>query len=97
MPRLRPRTSSHTLATWLARYTTACPAEFPAPTSATSCPAHSFAFDRRGPVVDAGSLEAIQVGDVEPAVPRPRGDHDRAGADTLVVDQSQPTVRAVAH
>ena len=41
--RLAPRASSHTLATALARYTAACPAELPAPTSATSCPAQSFA------------------------------------------------------
>ena len=38
-----PRTRSQTLATWLARYTAAWPAELPAPTSATSCPAQSFA------------------------------------------------------
>ena len=41
--RLGPRTTSQTFATWLARYTTAWPAELPAPTSATSCPLQSFA------------------------------------------------------
>src|SRR6266851_1694059 len=38
-----PRTRSHTLAPWLAKYTAPWPAELPAPTSATSCPAHSRA------------------------------------------------------
>ena len=38
-----PRTRTHTFATWPARYTIACPAELPAPTSATSCPVQSFA------------------------------------------------------
>src|SRR5947209_2906014 len=40
--RLAPRTRSQSLVTWLARYTTAWPAELPAPTSATSCAAQSF-------------------------------------------------------
>ena len=42
-PRSGPRTIIQTFAALLARYTTAWPAELPAPTSATSCPAHSFA------------------------------------------------------
>ena len=56
---------------------TAWPAELPAPTSATSWPAHSFALERRGPVVHARALELVEVRDVEPPVAGAAGDHDR--------------------
>ena len=68
-----PRTSSHTLAAWLARYTAACPAEFPAPTNARSFlilrllgAVYAVAFSLDGKTLATGSLDRT-VGLWDPA------------------------------
>src|SRR5215213_1788626 len=53
-------------------------------------------LDGGGPVVDAASLETIQLREFQPSIPRARGDHHRAGADTLVIDQPQDVVAVCA-
>src|SRR6516225_11339004 len=80
-----PRTSSHTLAAWLARYTAACPAEFPAPTNATFLSAAKLCLQRRCPIVHARALECFQTIDGEPPVTRAGGNHDRARHGPLAV------------
>ena len=67
-----PRTTRCRRLTFGARKTTACPAELPPPTSATSSPCAELRLDGRGPIGDAGALEGRKVRDRRPAVARAR-------------------------
>src|ERR1700722_14835372 len=52
-------------------------------------PCAEFRFKWRRPIVDAGSLECVQVRQSETAISGAGGDHDRAGADMFPASESQ--------
>jgi hypothetical protein len=70
-----PRTRSVTVRAWLAKYKTACPAEFPHPIRWISRPCAAPASLRDAPVVDAPPDEPIDAVDGE-APPRDAGRQD---------------------
>src|SRR5262244_2445256 len=75
-----PRTSTVTLAAYLARWTAACPAEFAPPT--TNLPVlHRRGLGRSGAVEHAGADQPVERGDAEPPVGHAGGDDHGPAAD----------------
>src|SRR4029450_2305847 len=91
-PRASSRTTSQTRAAGWARNTVACPAELPPPTTATGSVAAPPGRALGGGVVDAGLLDLLHAGQVEPAVTGAGRDDHRAGGDRAAAVQLDDVV-----
>lgn len=79
-PSRSPLTTIVTRAPALPRWTTAWPAELPAPTTKTSSPPHLRGLAAAGPVVDAAAEQFLHALDLEsPPVHAGGGEHDVGG------------------